>query len=168
VKVFVPETRPSLQGARLTAYELREDGFAVTLVADSAVGYIISRGLVDRVIVGADRVMRTGHVFNKIGTYQIAVLASRQGVPFHAAAPASSFDLVGTWDQVKIEERSREELEKIRGRRIAPRGIRVFNPVFDVTPPELVSSIITEKGLLTHPYESSIGRALGRSARVSF
>lgn len=120
----------------------------------------MSRGSISRVIVGADRVMGTGHVFNKIGTYGVAVLASRHGVPFHVAAPLSSFDFKGRWDEVKVEERSSAEIEKIRGRRIAPLGVKVFNPVFDVTPPELVTSIITERGVLTPPYGKSIPELL--------
>lgn len=161
VKVYASETRPSLQGARLTAYELLQDGFDVTLVADSAVGYLMSKRTISRVIVGADRVMRTGHVFNKIGTYTIAVLASRHNIPFHVAAPSSSFDLEGSWIKVKIEERSSDEVRKIRGRRIAPPKVKVFNPVFDVTPPQLVSSIVTERGVIHPPYKRTIPKMLG-------
>ena len=160
VKVLVPETRPALQGARLTAFELARDGIACTLITDTAVGYMMSQGRVDCVVVGADRITKDGYVFNKIGTYQEAVLAKRHGVPFHPAAPRSTFDLTRTHDQVTIEERGAEEVVEIRGKRIAPKGVVVANPAFDVTPPELVSSIITERGLLKAPFEENIPRLM--------
>ena len=160
VKVLVPETRPALQGARLTAFELARDGIACTLISDTAVGYMMSQGRVDCVVVGADRITRDGYVFNKIGTYQEAVLAKRHGVPFYPAAPRSTFDLSRTHEQVTIEERGAEEVVEIRGRRIAPKGVPVANPAFDMTPPELVSSIITERGLLKAPFEESISRLM--------
>jgi methylthioribose-1-phosphate isomerase len=156
VKVLVPETRPALQGARLTAFELARDRIPCTLISDTAVGHMMSLGRVDRVIVGADRVTRDGYVFNKIGTYQEAVLARRHGIPFHPAAPRSSFDLTRTHDQVTIEERGAEEVVQVRGRRIAPKGVPVANPAFDMTPPDLVTSIITERGLIQAPIEESI------------
>jgi methylthioribose-1-phosphate isomerase len=160
VKVLVPETRPALQGARLTAYELVRDRIACTLISDTAVGHMMSMGRVDRVIVGADRITRDGYVFNKIGTYQEAVLAKRHGVPFHPAAPRSTFDPGRLHDQVTIEERSPEEVVAVRGKRIAPRGVPVANPAFDMTPPELVTSIITERGVLHPPFEDSIQRLM--------
>ena len=160
VKVLVPETRPALQGARLTAFELTRDRIACTLISDTAVGYMLSLGRVDEVIVGADRITRDGYVFNKIGTYQEAVLAKRHGVPFYPAAPRSTFDLARTHDQVTIEERGAEEVFRVRGRRIAPRGIPVANPAFDMTPPELVESMITERGLVKPPYEQNIARLM--------
>ena len=160
VKVLVPETRPALQGARLTAFELVHDRIACTLIADTAVGYMMSQGRVDRAVVGADRITRDGYVFNKIGTYQGAVLAKRHGIPFHSAAPRSTFDLARTHDQVTIEERGAEELVEIRGKRIAPRGIPVANPAFDMTPPELVTSIITERGLVETPFDENIARLM--------
>jgi len=160
VKVLVPETRPALQGARLTAFELVHDRIACTLIADTAVGYMMSQGRVDRAVVGADRITRDGYVFNKIGTYQEAVLAKRHGIPFHSAAPRSTFDLARTHDQVTIEERGAEELVEIRGKRIAPRGIPVANPAFDMTPPELVTSIITERGLVETPFDENIARLM--------
>ena len=160
VKVLVPETRPALQGARLTAFELSRDRIACTLISDTAVGYMMSLGRVDRVIVGADRITRDGFVFNKIGTYQEAVLAKRHGVPFHPAAPGSTFDLAKTHDQVTIEERGVEEVVKIKGRRTAPKGVPVANPAFDMTPPELITSIITEKGLVEEPFDESITRRI--------
>ena len=160
VKVLVPETRPALQGARLTAFELVRDRISCTLISDTAVGHMLSLGRVDRVIVGADRITKDGYVFNKIGTYQEAVLAKRHGVPFHPAAPRSTFDLERTHDQVVIEERGAEEVFKVRGKRVAPRGIPVANPAFDTTPPELVTSVITERGLILPPFDENIGRLM--------
>ncbi len=160
VKVLVPETRPALQGARLTAFELVRDRISCTLISDTAVGHMMSLGRVDRVIVGADRITKDGYVFNKIGTYQEAVLAERHGIPFHPAAPRSTFDLSRTHDQVTIEERGAEEVVEIRGRRVAPRGAPVANPAFDMTPPELVTSMITERGLVSPPYAESIQRLI--------
>ncbi len=160
VKVLVPETRPALQGARLTAFELARDGIPCTLIPDTAVGYMMSLGRVDRVVVGADRITRDGYVFNKIGTYQEAVLARRHGIPFHPAAPRSTFDLERAHDQVTIEERGAEEVVQIRGRRIAPKGVPVSNPAFDMTPPELVTSMITERGLVVPPFEETIAASM--------
>ncbi len=160
VKVLVPETRPALQGARLTAFELTRDNIACTLISDTAVGLMMSRGRVDCVIVGADRITRDGYVFNKIGTYQEAVLAKRHGVPFHPAAPRSTFDLSRSHDHVAIEERGAEEITLIRGKRIAPKGVPVANPAFDMTPPELVTSMVTERGIVTAPYEKNIARLM--------
>jgi methylthioribose-1-phosphate isomerase len=160
VKVIVPETRPALQGARLTAFELVTDGIDCTLIPDTAVGHMMSTGRVDKVVVGADRITRDGYVFNKIGTYQIAVLADRHRVPFHPAAPYSTFDLAHSHSQVVIEERSADEIVRVRGRRIAPRGVQVSNPAFDSTPPELVTSIITDRGLVERPVQENIGRVM--------
>jgi len=160
VKVLVPETRPALQGARLTAFELVHDRIACTLISDTAVGHMMSQGRVDCVIVGADRITRDGYVFNKIGTYQEAVLAKRHGIPFYPAAPRSTFDLRRTHDKVTIEERGAEEVVEIRGRRIAPRGIPVANPAFDMTPPELVTAIITDRGLVRPPFSENISRLI--------
>ena len=156
MSVIATETRPALQGARLTAFELKVDGFQVTLIADTAVGYMFSRGAASKAIVGADRILATGHVFNKIGTYQLAVLARRHGKPFFVAAPSSTFDLHSRPEDVVIEERGVEEVVEFAGRRVAPRGVKVRNPAFDMTPPELVSAIITEKGVLRPPYTKSI------------
>jgi len=160
VKVLVPETRPALQGARLTAFELSRDRISCTLIADTAVGHMLSLGRVDKVVVGADRITKDGFVFNKIGTYQEAVLAKRHGVPFCPAAPRSTFDLSRTHDQVTIEERGAEEIFQIRGRRIAPKGVPVANPAFDMTPPELVTSMITERGVIRAPFASGIARLM--------
>jgi len=156
VKVIVPETRPALQGSRLTAFELARDGFDCTVISDTAVGYMLGSGRVDKVLVGADRITRDGFLFNKIGTYQIAVLADRHKIPFYPAAPYSSFDLERTHDQVTIEERSFDEVVKVRGRRVVPAGVPVANPAFDMTPPDLVSAIISDRGLVERPVEKNI------------
>jgi len=148
IRVYVTETRPNLQGARLTAYELKRDGIPVTLVTDSAVGYLMSKRLVNEVVVGADRVVRDA-VVNKIGTYTIAVLAHEHGVPFYVAVPTSSFDLAHTSKDVVIEERSLEEVTHFGSERIAPNGVNALNPAFDITPLKYVNSIICEKGVLT-------------------
>jgi methylthioribose-1-phosphate isomerase len=160
VKVIVPETRPALQGSRLTAFELSKDGFGCTIISDTAVGSMMQSGRVDLAIVGADRVTKDGYVFNKIGTYQVAVLSKRHGVPFYPAAPASSFDLTRTHDQVTIEERPSDEVVKIRGRRIAPKGVPVANPAFDATPPELVTAIISDKGVIESPIQDKIAAVI--------
>ena len=160
VKVLVPETRPALQGARLTAFELVHDSIACTLISDTAVGHMMSQGRVDCVIVGADRITSDGFVFNKIGTYQEGVLAERHGIPFYPAAPHSTFDLSRTHDRVTIEERGAEEVVEIGGRRVAPKGIPVANPAFDMTPPELVSAIITDRGLVEPPLAENIARLI--------
>jgi len=146
VRVIATETRPLLQGARLTAYELLKDGIDVTLITDNMVGYVMSRGLVDLVVVGADRIVRDG-VFNKIGTYGIAILAKEHGVPFYVAAPTSTLDLAKSSGDVVIEERAPEEVTHIGPVRIAPEGVRVLNPAFDFTPMRYVTAIITEDGV---------------------
>ncbi len=146
VRVIATETRPLLQGARLTAYELVKDGIPVTLITDNMVGYVMSRGMVDLVVVGADRIVRDG-VFNKIGTYGIAVLAKEHGVPFYVAAPTSTLDLTRDSSQVIIEERSPDEVVRIGPVRIAPEGVEVLNLAFDFTPMRYVSAVITEDGV---------------------
>ena len=159
VSVIATETRPVMQGSRLTAFELQYDGIDVSLIPDTAVGHIISKGIIDRVVVGADRVLRTGHVFNKIGTYQVAIIANRHNVPFYVAAPLSTFDFENNTEDIVIEERSIDEVVMVGRKRIAPKGIRVFNPAFDVTPPELITGgIITEKGVLKPPFEENVKR----------
>lgn len=161
LSVIATETRPVMQGARLTAFELQHDGIDVSLIPDTAVGHMMSRGAIRRVIVGADRVLRTGHVFNKIGTYQVAILASRHKVPFYVAAPLSTFDFESSPQDVIIEERSVDEVVKVGKKRVAPKGVRVFNPAFDMTPPELITGIITERGVLTPPFEKNLKAMLG-------
>ena len=156
IKVIATETRPIQQGSRLTAFELKHDGFDVSLIPDTAVGYSMANGLVDKVVVGADRIVRTGHVFNKIGTYQVATMAKQHGIPFYVAAPLSTFDMKTDAKDVIIEMRKGTEVTGIGDKKTAPDGINVINPAFDMTPPELISGIITEKGVATAPYEISI------------
>ena len=156
IKVIATETRPVQQGSRLTVFELKHDGIDVSLIPDTAVGYTMANGLVNKIIVGADRILRTGHVFNKIGTYQIATMAKRHNIPFYVAAPLSTFDLDSAPDDVVIEQRKASEVTGIGDKKTAPDGIDVINPAFDMTPPELVSGIITENGVVKPPYEESI------------
>ena len=156
IKVIATETRPVQQGSRLTAFELKHDGIDVTLIPDTAVGYTMANGLVNGVIVGADRILRTGHVFNKIGTYQVATMAKQHDIPFYVAAPLSTFDLESRPDDVIIEQRKASEVTGIGDKKTAPDGIDVINPAFDMTPPELISGIITENGIAKPPYEESI------------
>ena len=156
VKVIATETRPIQQGSRLTAFELKHDGFDVSLIPDTAVGYSMMNGLVDKVIVGADRIVRTGHVFNKIGTFQVATMAKQHGIPFYVAAPLSTFDMKTDAKDVIIEMRKGVEVTGIGDKQTAPDGINVINPAFDMTPPELISGIITEKGVIKPPFDESI------------
>ena len=156
VKVIATETRPIQQGSRLTAFELKHDGFDVSLVPDTAVGYSMANGLVNKVVVGADRIVKTGHVFNKIGTYQVATMAKQHGIPFYVAAPLSTIDMETNAKDVIIEMRNGSEVTGIGDKKTAPDGISVINPAFDMTPPELITGIITEKGVATAPYEESI------------
>lgn len=156
IKVITTETRPVMQGSRLTAFELKHDGIDVSLIPDTAVGYAMSKGLVNKVIVGADRILRTGHVYNKIGTYQIALIALQHKIPFYVAAPLSTFDLKSNPDDVIIEQRKASEVTAVAGKKTAPDDIGVINPAFDMTPPELVTAIITEAGIAKSPYTESI------------
>jgi methylthioribose-1-phosphate isomerase len=156
VTVIATETRPVMQGSRLTAFELQHDGIDVSLIPDTAVGFMMSRGAIRRVIVGADRILRTGHVFNKIGTYQVAIIAKIHKIPFYVAAPFSTFDFESNLEDIIIEERSKEEVTMMGKERIAPEGVKVFNPAFDVTPPELITGIITERGILKPPFEKEL------------
>jgi methylthioribose-1-phosphate isomerase len=156
IKVIATETRPVQQGSRLTAFELQHDGIDVSLIPDTAVGYTMAKHLVNKVIVGADRILRTGHVFNKIGTYQVALIAKQHGIPFYVAAPLSSFDLKSNVEDVVIEQRKADELTSIGGKKTAPDNINVLNPAFDMTPPEFIAGIITEVGIAKPPFEASI------------
>jgi methylthioribose-1-phosphate isomerase len=156
IKVIATETRPVQQGSRLTAFELKHDGIDVSLIPDTAVGYTMAKGLINKIIVGADRVLRTGHVFNKIGTYQIALIAKQHEIPFYVAAPLSTFDLQSNPEDVIIEQRNGSEVTGIGDKKTAPDGINVINPAFDMTPPELISGIITEKGIAKAPFRESI------------
>ncbi len=158
VKVVATETRPIQQGSRLTAFELQHDGFDVSLIPDTAVGYSLANGMIDGIVVGADRILRTGHVFNKIGTYQIAAMAQVHSIPFYVAAPLSTFDMKSDPEEVTIEMRQAAEVVGPEDRRTAPEGVGVINPAFDMTPPELVSGIITEAGVARAPYEANIAK----------
>jgi methylthioribose-1-phosphate isomerase len=156
VSVIATETRPLLQGARLTAFELSKDHIPVKLICDSAAAEIMSTGVVDKVVVGADRILRTGHVTNKIGTLPIALAAKFYGVPFYVAAPTSTVDISRDVSQVVIEQRDQREVLLMAGKRIAPRNVEALNPAFDITPPELVTGIITERGVVRQPLEENI------------
>jgi len=156
IKVIATETRPVQQGSRLTAFELKHDGIDVSLIPDTAVGYTMANGLVNGVVVGADRILQTGHVFNKIGTYQVATMAKQHNIPFYVAAPLSTFDLESNPKDVTIEQRKASEVTGIGDKKTAPDGIDVINPAFDITPPELISGIITENGIAKPPFEQSI------------
>jgi len=160
--VFVDETRPFLQGARLTAWELGKEGIPVTLITDNMMGYVMKEKKVDAVIVGCDRVAANGDVANKIGTYAVAVLARRHDVPFYVACPTSTIDLAcPSGDAIPIEERASDEVTHIAGKRIAPDGIKTLNPGFDITDHSLVSAIITEKGVLKPPFRKSLRDVCG-------
>ena len=156
IKVIATETRPVMQGSRLTAFELKHDGINVSLIPDTAVGYAMSNGLVSKVIVGADRILRTGHVYNKIGTYQVATMAKQHNIPFYVAAPLSTFDMKSNPKDVIIEQRKASEVTGVAGKKTAPDDINVINPAFDMTPPELIAGIITEAGIAKPPFEESI------------
>ncbi len=160
IAVFADETRPFLQGSRLTAWELHKDKIPVTLIADNMAATVLRNGSIDCVIVGTDRTAANGDVANKIGTYPLAVMANLHKVPFYVAAPLSSIDLnCASGDRIPIEERSGLELTEFKGKQVAPKGIATFNPAFDVTPHELVTAIITERGIARPPYTLSL-RAL--------
>ncbi len=157
LKVFADETRPVLQGARLTAFELQQAGVDVTLITDNMAGHVMSKGWVQAVIVGTDRVAANGDVANKIGTYSVAVLAKAHNIPFYVACPMSTIDLsTPSGADIPIEERHPDEVTSGFGRRTAPQGIAVYNPAFDVTPHDLVTAIITEKGIVRAPYDSGL------------
>jgi len=156
INVIATETRPLLQGSRLTAFELAHDKVPVKLIVDSAAAQIMSRGVVDKILVGADRILKTGHVTNKIGTLPIALSAEFYGVPFYAAAPVSTIDMVTDPSMVVIEERNQREVLYVAGKRIAPRNVEALNPAFDVTPPELVTGIVTDRGVAGPPFVDSL------------
>ena len=164
-QVFADETRPLLQGARLTAWELQQAGIDVTLICDNMAAQVMREGKVQLVIVGADRIAANGDTANKIGTYGVAVLARAHGIPFYVAAPSSTFDRrIKDGSQIPIEQRDPREITEGLGRVIAPAGIRVYNPAFDVTPAELIAGIITEKGLIAPVNEQTIGQVLGKES----
>jgi len=157
IEAIATETRPLLQGARLTAWELMQENIPVTLITDSMAGYFLSRGKVNCVIVGADRIAANGDTANKIGTYTLAVLAKETGVPFYVAAPTSTIDLsLTSGDRIPIEERNPAEVTSIGGIRLAPKGVTAANPAFDITPHKYITAIITEKGIIKKPYASGL------------
>ncbi len=160
IQVFADETRPRQQGARITTFELAMDGIPVTLITDGMCSYFMSKGMIDMVVVGADRIAANGDTANKIGTYTVAIAAKYHNVPFYIAAPLSTIDTsIKTGAEIPIEERSHEEVTHINGKRICAEGINVINPGFDVTPHELIAGIITEKGILRPDYNKSIAEA---------
>jgi methylthioribose-1-phosphate isomerase len=159
IHVWVDETRPLLQGARLTAWELGQLGIPYTVITDSMAGHFMARGQVDLVITGADRIVANGDAANKIGTYSLAVLANAHAIPFFMAAPLSTVDLsMPSGELITIEERRADEVLSFRGVRVAPDGARAANPAFDVTPSRLIEAIVTERGIARRPYESSLAR----------
>jgi methylthioribose-1-phosphate isomerase len=164
--VFVSETRPFLQGARLTAWELSKLGIPATLITDNMSGHIMQKGLIDCIVVGTDRTAANGDVANKIGTYTHAVLANRHKVPFYVAAPTSSIDLhCASSKDIPIEERSPREVTHVLGKQIAPTGMNVANPAFDVTPHQLVTAIVTENGIAREPYRKTLAELVGKGAQ---
>jgi len=162
VQVVANETRPFLQGARLTAYELQEDDIPVRVACDNAAALLMAQGLVQAVVLGADRIAANGDTANKIGTYNLAILARENRIPFYVAAPLSTLDIeTGQGGDIPIEERPAQEVTHVQGNRIVPEGVSVFNYAFDITPADLITKIITEKGVLDPPYEQSIARVMG-------
>ncbi|MDQ6671931.1 MAG: S-methyl-5-thioribose-1-phosphate isomerase [Chloroflexota bacterium] len=168
VHVYVDETRPFLQGSRLTAWELQRLGVPMTLITDSMAGHFMNRGKVDLVIVGADRIAANGDVANKIGTYSLAVLARENGIPFYVVAPTSTLDLsLDSGADIPIEERSSGEVTHIAGSRMAPEGVTAAHPAFDITPARLVSAIVTEQGVLRPPYAAALSAAVRAASAPS-
>jgi methylthioribose-1-phosphate isomerase len=167
ITVVANETRPYLQGARLTAYELVQEGIPCTLITDNMAGHLMSKGEVDVIVVGADRIAANGDTANKIGTYALAVLAKRHRIPFYVAAPLSTFDLkIRDGSKIPIEERPAAEVTGYRGQRWAPEGVSVRNPAFDVTPAELITGIITERGVVKKPNRARVAKlAKGKPSR---
>src|SRR6184192_2241708 len=160
LNVYADETRPFLQGSRLTAWELNKDGIATTVISDSMAGAIMQQGKINAVIVGADRIAANGDVANKIGTYSVAVLAREHAIPFYVAAPLSTIDLnTPDGSRIPIEERNAKEVTHVGGSRLAPEGATIWNPAFDVTPHHLIAGIITERGIFRAPYIESLRRA---------
>jgi methylthioribose-1-phosphate isomerase len=168
IDVFADETRPFLQGARLTAWELQQDGIPTTLITDNMAGHFLRSGRIGCVVVGADRIAANGDVANKIGTYSVAVLAKENGVPFYVAAPVSTFDLtLESGDQIPIEQRSALEVTHVFGVPVAPENIAVENPAFDVTPARYVTAIICEHGVARAPYKESLAALASKASRAT-
>jgi len=164
VHVYADETRPFLQGARLTTFELMKDQIPVTLIADNMAGFLMQQGKIDLVVVGADRIAANGDTANKIGTYSLAVLAQAHGIPFYVAAPTSTIDLkVPSGQEIPIEERDPQELREVFGVKVAPQDVPVYNPAFDVTPAKLITGIVTEKGIVTPPYAVNLLKVMVRN-----
>src|SRR6201993_1331711 len=167
IHVYADETRPFLQGSRLTAWELMKDGIPTTVISDNMAGAMMGQGKISAVVVGADRIAANGDVANKIGTYTVAVLAKEHGIPFYVAAPISTVDLeCPDGSKIPIEERSGKEVTHIAGKQMVPEGVRVENPAFDVTPARYVAAIITEKGVARAPYQDSLRKLAGQEAEV--
>jgi methylthioribose-1-phosphate isomerase len=163
LRVYADETRPLLQGARLTAWELAASGVDVTLICDNMAGLVMRQGKVQVVIVGADRIARNGDAANKIGTYSVALLAKAHEIPFIVAAPSTTFDLsLDSGDKIPIEERAAEEITEGFGKRTAPEGIKTYNPAFDVTPARLISAIVTERGVIAPVNEGNVLKVIDR------
>lgn len=168
VAVYADETRPFLQGLRLTAWELAKDDIPVTVITDNMAGHVMKSGKVDAVVVGADRIAANGDAANKIGTYMVAVLANKHNIPFYVAAPITTLDLtLKSGDEIPIEERDREEVTHMGGKQLAPDGIDVHNPAFDVTPNELITAIITDRGVARAPYTESLKALISAQAAGS-
>ncbi|MDA8229170.1 MAG: S-methyl-5-thioribose-1-phosphate isomerase [Desulfitobacterium hafniense] len=164
IHVYADETRPFLQGARLTTWELIQDNIPVTLIADNMAGYVMQQGKIDLIIVGADRIAANGDTANKIGTYSLAVLAHAHGIPFYVAAPTSTIDLkVSSGQDIPIEERSPQELRELFGVPTSPQEVQVYNPAFDVTPAKYITGIVTEKGIVSSPYSVNLLKIMVRS-----
>jgi methylthioribose-1-phosphate isomerase len=167
IQVFADETRPFLQGSRLTAWELMKDNIPTTLIADNMAGAMMRLGKIDAVVVGADRIAANGDVANKIGTYTVAVLAKEHGIPFYVAAPISTVDLNTTdGSKIPIEQRASTEVTHLAGKQIAPDAVRVENPAFDVTPSKYVTAIITERGVARAPYQESLAELVAGKVTV--
>ena len=163
IRVFVDETRPLLQGARLTTWELLKEKIDVVLICDNTAASLMKKGMIDKIFVGADRIAVNGDVANKIGTYNLAVLASFHKIPFYVVAPVSTFDLsISSGKDIPIEERGSDEVRTVLGKRIAPAGIKVYNPAFDTTPARLVTAIVTEKGVIRRPFGRRLERMVSR------
>ena len=160
IKVYAAETRPRQQGAKLTVYEFIEDGIDTTLITDGMIGTVFRDDRVDCCVVGADRILRTGHVINKIGTYTMAITAKYHNIPFYSVAPMSTIDWETNVEDVVIEERDADEIRVINGEFVTIPNAKVYNPAFDITPPELITAIITDKGAVEHPTETKMKRLL--------
>src|SRR5207302_1924277 len=167
IHVYADETRPFLQGSRLTAWELKKDGIPTTVISDNMAGAMMSQGKIGAIVVGADRIAANGDVANKIGTYTVAILAKEHGIPFYVAAPISTVDMAcPDGSTIPIEQRNSREVSHIAGKQMVPDGVAVENPAFDVTPAKYVAAIITERGVARAPYDESLRRLAGQEAAV--